>query len=235
MTLVCMSFLWVGSQIPLYLFGSIITLLQKDIGGADRSAWFAIAYLIPLASVCPFVGALSDLFGRQKVAIVGQLTLIIGPIITATAHNMNVAIGKCVALVSWLKLINSSWPSLLRRWCWPQRADRTRWYWRNCSSQGSGQVCWWCDLDHPPLLPGCLVGPVYCPRQQLALQWSFDRLVEFRRSGALHLLLPRSVSSYRDLHRPPRSATGRLCWWFLERHWHYPLHDGSTVGSVAGQ
>ncbi|KAL6161763.1 hypothetical protein ACJQWK_08309 [Exserohilum turcicum] len=92
MTLVCMSFLWVGSQIPLYLFGSIITLLQKDIGGADRSAWFAIAYLIPLASVCPFVGALSDLFGRQKVAIVGQLTLIIGPIITATAHNMNVAI-----------------------------------------------------------------------------------------------------------------------------------------------
>lgn len=120
MTLVCMSFLWVGSQIPLYLFGSILPLIYKDIGGIDRYAWFAIAYLIPLAAVCPFVGALSDLFGRQKVAIAGQLTLIIGPIITATANNMNIAIGGCVAHVSRLKLTNFSWPGLFGCWCRPQ-------------------------------------------------------------------------------------------------------------------
>jgi MFS family permease len=94
MTLTCMSFLWIGSQIPLYLFGSVLPIIYQDIGGVDRYTWFVIGYLIPNAALCPFVGALSDLFGRQKVAIVGQVALIIGPIITATANTMNVAIGK---------------------------------------------------------------------------------------------------------------------------------------------
>lgn len=93
MTLTCMSFLWVGSQIPLFLFGSVLPLIYQDIGGVDRWVWFVIAYLIPNAALCPFVGALSDLFGRQKVAIVGQVCLIVGPIITATANSMNIAIG----------------------------------------------------------------------------------------------------------------------------------------------
>lgn len=94
MTLLCMSFLWIGSQIPLFLFGSVIPLMYNDIGGVDRWVWFVIGYLIPNAALCPFVGALSDLFGRQKVAIVGQVCLILGPIITATAHSMNIAIGE---------------------------------------------------------------------------------------------------------------------------------------------
>jgi len=92
MTLTCMAFLWIGSQIPLYLFGSVLPTIYQDIGGVDRYTWFVIGYLIPNAALCPFVGALSDLYGRQKVAIVGQLTLIIGPIITATAKTMNIAI-----------------------------------------------------------------------------------------------------------------------------------------------
>ncbi|OAG12773.1 MFS general substrate transporter [Paraphaeosphaeria sporulosa] len=92
MTLVCMSFLWIGSQIPLYLFGSVLPLIYQDIGGVDRWVWFVIGYLIPNAALCPFVGALSDLYGRQNVAIGGQACLILGPIITATAKTMNIAI-----------------------------------------------------------------------------------------------------------------------------------------------
>lgn len=91
--LVCMSFLWIGSQIPLYFFGSVLPSIYQDIGGVDRYTWFVIGYLIPNAALCPFVGAFSDIYGRQKVAIVGQVVLIIGPIITATANTMNVAIG----------------------------------------------------------------------------------------------------------------------------------------------
>ena len=89
-----MSFLWVGSQIPLYLYGSVLPLIYSDIGGVDRYPWFVIGYLIPNAALCPFVGALSDLFGRRIVAIVGQILLIVGPIVTATADTMNTAIGK---------------------------------------------------------------------------------------------------------------------------------------------
>ena len=92
MTLVCMSFLFVGSQIALYLYGSVFTLIYQDIGGSDRYIWLVIGYLIPNAALCPFVGALSDVYGRQKVAIAGQLFLIIGPAITSSAQTMNIAI-----------------------------------------------------------------------------------------------------------------------------------------------
>merc|ERR1712014_320600 len=91
--LTAMSFLWVGSQIPLYLFGALLPDIYTDIGGAERYQWMVIGYLIPNASLCPFVGALSDMFGRRWVAAVGQVLLIVGPIVTATANTMNTAIG----------------------------------------------------------------------------------------------------------------------------------------------
>lgn len=65
-------------------------------GGYDRWVWMIIAYLIPNAALCPFVGALSDLFGRKPVAMVGQILLVIGPIVTATANEMNIAIAGMV-------------------------------------------------------------------------------------------------------------------------------------------
>lgn len=94
LALMAMSFLWVGSQIPLYLFGAVTPDIYADVGGYDRWVWFVIGYLIPNAALCPFVGALSDLFGRKWVAVFGQVALIVGPIVTATAHTMNVAIGE---------------------------------------------------------------------------------------------------------------------------------------------
>ncbi|KAF1816276.1 MFS general substrate transporter [Eremomyces bilateralis CBS 781.70] len=90
--LLTMSFLWIGSQIPLYLFGSVLPLIYSDLGGVDRYVWFIIGYLIPCAALCPFVGALSDIFGRKMVAIVGQVLLILGPVVTSTANTMNIAI-----------------------------------------------------------------------------------------------------------------------------------------------
>lgn len=95
MSLTAMSFLWVGSQIPLYLYGAVLPLIYSDIGGADGTyLWMIIGYLIPNAALCPFVGALSDMFGRKSVAIVGQILLMIGPIVVSTASTINAAIGK---------------------------------------------------------------------------------------------------------------------------------------------
>jgi hypothetical protein len=51
LSLMAMSFLWVGSQIPLYLFGSVLPLIYSDIGGVDRYVWFVIGYLIPNAAL----------------------------------------------------------------------------------------------------------------------------------------------------------------------------------------
>lgn len=56
--------------------------------------WMVIGYLIPNAALCPFVGALSDLFGRKWVAVAGQVFLVVGPVVTSTANTMNIVIGK---------------------------------------------------------------------------------------------------------------------------------------------
>lgn len=96
MSLLAMAFLWTGSQIPLYLFGAIPPIIYGDIGGFDRYTWFVLGALISLAAVCPFVGSLSDLFGRRYVALAGATILIIGVIVMSTAKNMNIFIGGSV-------------------------------------------------------------------------------------------------------------------------------------------
>lgn len=128
MALVAMSFLWVGSQIPLYLFGSVLPTIYSDIGGVDRYPWFVVGYLIPNAALCPFVGALSDMFGRRLVGIIGQLLLILGPIITATAHSMNIAIGKSSMSSTVHFLTISSRASLLWARSWAERTHCAGWH-----------------------------------------------------------------------------------------------------------
>ncbi|KAK8212787.1 hypothetical protein M8818_002952 [Zalaria obscura] len=93
MSLIAMAFLWTASQIPVYLFGGVPPYIYADIGGTDRWIWFVLANLLSLAAVCPFVGSLSDLMGRRYVALLGAAFIILGMIISSTAHTMNVFIG----------------------------------------------------------------------------------------------------------------------------------------------
>jgi MFS family permease len=53
-----------SSQAPPYIYG--------ELGGTDRWVWFVLANLLSLAAVCPFVGSMSDLFGRRYVALFGM-------------------------------------------------------------------------------------------------------------------------------------------------------------------
>lgn len=93
MALLALSFLWTGSQIPVYLFGGIPPEIYGALGGVDRWIWMILGNLLALAAICPFVGTLSDLFGRRYVAISGALLIIIGMIVCSTAKTMNVFIG----------------------------------------------------------------------------------------------------------------------------------------------
>lgn len=51
-----------------------------------------LAHLLALASVCPFVGSISDLIGRRYVAIASACFMILGMIVCSTAQNMNIFI-----------------------------------------------------------------------------------------------------------------------------------------------
>lgn len=88
MALVGMAFLWTGSQIPVYLLGGIPPLIYADIGGLDRWVWFVLANLLTLAAICPFVGSLSDLFGRRYVALMGSAFLVVAMIVCGTTKTM---------------------------------------------------------------------------------------------------------------------------------------------------
>lgn len=93
LALTAMAFLWTGSQIPLYLFGAIPPYIYADIGGSDRWTWMTLANILALAAVCPFVGSLSDLFGRRYIALAGASLILLGMIIASTAQSMNTVIG----------------------------------------------------------------------------------------------------------------------------------------------
>lgn len=89
MSLIAMGFLWTGSQIPLYLWGSVPPYIYRDIGGLDRWVWFVLGGLLALAAVCPFVGSMSDLLGRRYVALLGAGLLVIATVVATTAKTMN--------------------------------------------------------------------------------------------------------------------------------------------------
>ncbi|KAL4882699.1 major facilitator superfamily domain-containing protein [Aspergillus karnatakaensis] len=84
MSFMAMAVLWTGSQIPVYLFGGIPPIIYRDIG--------VLANLLAEAAICPFVGSLSDLFGRRYVALIGAVFSVIGMIVCATAQTMNIVI-----------------------------------------------------------------------------------------------------------------------------------------------
>lgn len=92
MVLVAMSFLWISSQIPLYLYGGVIPIIVSDIGGVDRFVWIILGFFIPLAAITPFVGQLSDILGRRHLSLGGAVLIIVGSVVCATADIMNVFI-----------------------------------------------------------------------------------------------------------------------------------------------
>ena len=104
-----------------YLFGGVPPYIYGDIGGADRWIWFVLANLLALAAVCPFVGSLSDLIGRRYVAIIGACFIVLGMIVSSTAHTMNTFI--CMSLVASKHVLGGSanghrWHGICRYWCW---------------------------------------------------------------------------------------------------------------------
>ena len=122
MSLIAMALLWTGSQIPLYLLGSVPYYVYADIGGEDRWIWFVIANLLALASVCPFVGSMSDLMGRRNIALFGATLIIIGTVIASTAHQMNVFIGMSFAFLLVFKLSHTYSLTIFQP-VWPSKAQ----------------------------------------------------------------------------------------------------------------
>jgi MFS family permease len=62
------------------------------LGEEDSDTWLALVYALGFAAIAPVAGHLSDTFGRRYLAIIGTLLVIVGLVVTGTAHRMEVGI-----------------------------------------------------------------------------------------------------------------------------------------------
>ncbi|KAK0111563.1 hypothetical protein ONS95_001914 [Cadophora gregata] len=91
---VSLSILWVGSQVPLYFTGGMLSYMAADLGGLalTSSAWIPVCNTLAVASVAPFSGYLTDIFGRRNITLIGSLLIMVGIVIVGTAHSFGQAI-----------------------------------------------------------------------------------------------------------------------------------------------
>jgi hypothetical protein len=178
MAFTAMCFLWTASQIPLYLFGGIAPIIYADIGGYEIYIWFVLGNLLSLAAVCPFVGSLSDLFGRRYIALSGAVLIVIGMIICSTAHTMNIFIGMSFFLRNSQNELLTSFSSRYGlRWC---RSRYQRTYSPRCHLRDGPLPQAWSlrchlDRDHHTIRPIRALLPADCRRRLMEMGRSFLR------------------------------------------------------------
>lgn len=63
--------------------------MAADLGGeaATASVWLPVSNTLALASVAPFSGYLTDLFGRRDITLFGAVVIIAGWAIVGSAHS----------------------------------------------------------------------------------------------------------------------------------------------------
>ena len=116
------SFLWTGSQIPLYMLLVCIDYTLADIGGATIQIWYVLGPIAALAATAPIAGSLSDIFGRRWTILIGGFFLVIGLIMigTSTSPTLNIVsfpftgIGAALLEINALAAVNEIAPNKLR-------------------------------------------------------------------------------------------------------------------------
>lgn len=87
-----------GSQIPLYFTGGALSYIVADLGGANAEVWLPVSNTLVLASICPFIGYLQDLFGRRYITLGGSILIMVGIALVGSAHHFGQAVvGMCLA------------------------------------------------------------------------------------------------------------------------------------------
>lgn len=80
------------------LIAPILSFVNADIGPDANITWVALAYLLASSIAFPFVGRLTDIFGRRWFFIAGGALATVGSIVCATATSINALIAGEVIL-----------------------------------------------------------------------------------------------------------------------------------------
>jgi len=90
---------------------SLVTI-NDAIGPSPVFSWMVTAQIIPVAVFGPLVGQIGDIFGRRNSIMVGNLSGIIGTVISATAHRVDVVIGGGIFIGLATSLQQQAWAAL---------------------------------------------------------------------------------------------------------------------------
>ncbi|KAJ2858274.1 hypothetical protein J3B02_000409 [Coemansia erecta] len=66
----------------------------NDLNALSRASWIISGYMITTTALQPIYGKLSDILGRVPAMVFGSFMLLIGSVISATAHSMDVLIAS---------------------------------------------------------------------------------------------------------------------------------------------
>ncbi|KAF2808136.1 trichothecene efflux pump, partial [Mytilinidion resinicola] len=84
---------YMAAVFAIQMSASVLTQINNDIGPSTSFAWLSTSQVLPVATLGPMAGRLSDIFGRRNFILFGNLCGLIGCAICATANNIPVAIG----------------------------------------------------------------------------------------------------------------------------------------------
>lgn len=122
MACLSLSFLWTGSQIPLYLLLATVNSTIEDIGGANVQVWFVLGPLSALAAIAPAAGSISDILGRRYAILAGGASMVVGLVLIGAAQNPAMELvsmpftgaGAALLEVNALAAVNEIAPNRLR-------------------------------------------------------------------------------------------------------------------------
>jgi MFS family permease len=68
--------------------------MAADLGGdaITQSSWLPVCNTLAVASVAPFSGYLTDIFGRRNITLGGSIFIMVGLVLVGTAHHFAQAI-----------------------------------------------------------------------------------------------------------------------------------------------
>lgn len=88
MTMVGFSLTFVVAEItPLFLI-TVFTIIAFDLNAFQYIIWILVSQLIAIAAISPFVGTLSDIFGRKMIILTSLVLTVLGMIVLGTAQNI---------------------------------------------------------------------------------------------------------------------------------------------------
>lgn len=88
LSMVCVLLAMFLAALSQTVVATVLPLMVADVGGFDRYAWAATAYMVAATVAYPIVGRLSDIYGRRRFLIAGMAVFTVGSMLVGLSASM---------------------------------------------------------------------------------------------------------------------------------------------------